>query len=73
MNRLCVPKEQFEHQSELFEKNGYHALNLQEAESVLTKNEKPVEIIVWVTLDDGYRDNYGSLFKAIKNRHQGDD
>ena len=54
-------------------KNGYYALNPQEAESVLTKNEKTVEIIVWVTLDDGYRDNYGSLFKAIKNRHQGDD
>ena len=54
-------------------KNGYYALNPQEAESVLTKNEKPVETIVCVTLDDGYRDNYGSLFKAIKNRHQGDD
>jgi len=26
-------------------------LNPQEAESVLTKNEKPVERIVWVTLD----------------------
>ena len=65
-NRLCVPKEQFEHQLELLKRNGYYALDPQEAERVLTKNEKPAERIVWVTLDDGYRDNYASAFKAIK-------
>ncbi len=32
----------------------------------MTKNEKPAERIVWVTLGDGYRDNYDSAFQAIK-------
>ncbi|WP_083312934.1 polysaccharide deacetylase family protein [Floricoccus penangensis] len=56
-NTLFVPQKEFEEQMKSLHDAGYYTLSPEEAYRVLTKNEKPAEKIVWVTLDDGYVDN----------------
>ncbi|WEV61034.1 polysaccharide deacetylase family protein [Streptococcaceae bacterium ESL0729] len=56
-NTLFVPPAEFEMEMKALKDAGYYTLSPDEAYRVLTKNEKPADKIVWVTLDDGYVDN----------------
>ncbi|WEV45523.1 polysaccharide deacetylase family protein [Streptococcaceae bacterium ESL0687] len=56
-NTLFVPPAEFEMEMKTLKDAGYYTLSPDEAYRVLTKNEKPADKIVWVTLDDGYVDN----------------
>lgn len=68
-NSLCLPPEQFEHQMELLHKEGYYTLTPSEAYRVLTRQEVPVgkeNKIVFITFDDGYKNNYSSAYPILK-------
>jgi len=56
-NTLFVPPEEFKEQMQALHDEGYYTLSPDEALRVLSKNEKPADKIVWITLDDSYVDN----------------
>ncbi|MBS7576873.1 MULTISPECIES: polysaccharide deacetylase family protein [unclassified Enterococcus] len=64
-NTLYVPKAEFQMEMAALKEAGYYTLSPEEAYRVLTQNEKPAEKIVWVTLDDGYVDNYNSAVPVL--------
>lgn len=68
-NSLCVPPEQFENQMKWLKQNHYYTLTPTEAYLVLKTNKVPSKKIVWVTLDDGYIDNYTAAYPVIKQLH----
>ncbi len=57
-NSLMMPPDQFKQQLQWLKDNDYYTLTPEEAYLVLTTNKKPDDKIVWITLDDGYRNNY---------------
>ncbi|HCM88346.1 MULTISPECIES: polysaccharide deacetylase family protein [Vagococcus] len=65
-NSLKVPPIEFEEHMKWLKDNGYYTLTPEEAYIVLTENKKPAEKIVWVTLDDGYLNNYTDGFPILK-------
>ncbi|MCP0887276.1 polysaccharide deacetylase family protein [Ligilactobacillus sp. WILCCON 0076] len=65
-NSLCVSPEKFKQEMQWLKKHGYYTLTAAEAYRVLTTNEKPAKKIVWVTLDDGYEDNYTAAYPILK-------
>lgn len=64
-NSLYVPKDEFQMEMSALKEAGYYTLSPAEAYRVLTQNEKPAEKIVWITLDDGYMDNYNSAVPIL--------
>lgn len=68
-NTLKVPPVEFKEHLQWLKDNDYYTLTPEEAYIVLTENKKPAEKIVWLTLDDGYLNNYTDgfpLFKEMK-------
>lgn len=65
-NTLKVPPEEFQQHMEWLKENDYYTLTPEEAYIVLTENKKPKENIVWVTLDDGYLNNYTDGFPILE-------
>ncbi|RHH69507.1 MULTISPECIES: polysaccharide deacetylase family protein [Vagococcus] len=65
-NTLKLPPEEFKEQMEWLKENDYYTLTPEEAYIVLTENKKPKEKIVWITLDDGYLNNYTDGFPILK-------
>lgn len=66
-NSLKVPPAEFKEHMKWLKDNGYYTLTPEEAYIVLTENKKPAEKIVWVTLDDGYLNNYTEGFPILKD------
>lgn len=65
-NTLKLPPEEFQQHMEWLKENDYYTLTPEEAYIVLTENKKPKENIVWVTLDDGYLNNYTDGFPILE-------
>lgn len=65
-NTLKLPPEEFKEQMEWLKENDYYTLTPEEAYIVLTENKKPKENIVWITLDDGYLNNYTDGFPILE-------
>ncbi len=65
-NSLKVPPAEFKEHLEWLKQNNYYTLTPEEAYLVLTENKKPAEKIVWITLDDGYLNNYTDAFPIFK-------
>lgn len=68
-NTLKVPPHEFKEHMEWLKENDYYTLSPEEAYIVLTQNKKPKDNIVWVTLDDGYLNNYTEgypIFEELK-------
>ncbi|WP_334329896.1 polysaccharide deacetylase family protein [Companilactobacillus sp. HBUAS59699] len=68
-NSLNVPIEQFEEEISYLKSHDYYFLSPHEAYAVLKTNKKPHRNIVWVTLDDGYKNNFDALKNIYKNYH----
>ena len=65
-NTLKVPPHEFKEHLTWLKEEDYYMLTPEEAYLVLTENKKPAEKIVWVTLDDGYLNNYTEGFPILK-------
>ncbi|MDN2453916.1 polysaccharide deacetylase family protein [Lactobacillus sp. UCMA15818] len=65
-NSLCIPPEQFANQIKWLKQNHYYMLTPTQAYLVLKTNKVPSKKIVWVTLDDGYLNNYTAVYPVIK-------
>lgn len=65
-NTLKVPPHEFKEHLAWLKEEDYYMLTPEEAYLVLTENKKPAEKIVWVTLDDGYLNNYTEGFPILK-------
>lgn len=65
-NSLKIPPAEFKEHMKWLKDNGYYTLTPEEAYIVLTENKKPAEKIVWITLDDGYLNNYTDGFPILK-------
>ncbi|WP_125568658.1 polysaccharide deacetylase family protein [Companilactobacillus insicii] len=68
-NSLNVPIEQFEEEITYLKSHHYYFLSPHEAYTVLKTNKKPRKNIVWLTLDDGYKNNFDVLKNLYKNYH----
>lgn len=66
-NTLKLPPEEFKQHMEWLKEHDYYTLTPEEAYVVLTENKKPKENIVWVTLDDGYLNNFTEGFPILED------
>ncbi|AQP53072.1 hypothetical protein CBF34_02835 [Vagococcus penaei] len=69
-NTLKVPPAEFKEHLKWLKDNGYYTLSTEEAYLVLTEQKKPADKIVWITLDDGYLNNFEAGFPALKENNQ---
>ncbi|WP_143462581.1 polysaccharide deacetylase family protein [Levilactobacillus enshiensis] len=67
-NQLRVPLQQFDQEMTYLKRHHYRTLTTAEAIRALTTNTVPQKKVVWVTLDDAYRDNLKILPVLRKNR-----
>lgn len=65
-NTLKVPPTELKEHLQWLKDNDYYTLTPEEAYIVLTENKKPAEKIIWITLDDGYLNNYTDAFPMFK-------
>lgn len=56
-NQLRVPSRQFQQEMAYLQRHHYRTLTADEAVRALTTNTIPSKKVVWVTLDDAYKDN----------------
>ncbi|MFC6181489.1 polysaccharide deacetylase family protein [Lactiplantibacillus daowaiensis] len=65
-NSLRVPAKQFKAEMTYLKQHHYYTLTTAEAIHVLTTKQVPQKKIVWITLDDAYRDNYTKAWPILK-------
>ena len=68
-NQLRVPKKQFAHEMAYLKQHGYQTLTTTQAIRALTTNTVPQKKVVWITLDDAYKDNR-KILPILKKYHQ---
>lgn len=65
-NQLRVPAKQFRQELAYLKRHHYRTLTTQEAIRALTTNSVPQKKVVWLTLDDAYKDNLTRALPALK-------
>ncbi|UIF29000.1 polysaccharide deacetylase family protein [Levilactobacillus brevis] len=65
-NQLRVPKQQFAAEMAYLKQHHYRTLTTAEAIRALTTNTVPQKKIVWITLDDAYKDNLTNGLPVLK-------
>lgn len=65
-NQLRVPKKQFASEMAYLKQHHYRTLTTTEAIRALTTNSIPQKKVVWITLDDAYKDNLTNGLPALK-------
>ncbi|GAJ25706.1 polysaccharide deacetylase [Liquorilactobacillus sucicola DSM 21376 = JCM 15457] len=68
-NALRVPPKQFEEEMAYLKANQYYTLSTDEAIKAFETNSLPQKKVVWITLDDAYKDNYTAAFPILKKYH----
>ncbi|MGY5339733.1 polysaccharide deacetylase family protein [Levilactobacillus spicheri] len=68
-NQLRVPAAQFRREMVYLKRHHYRTLTTQEAIRALTTNTVPQKKVVWITLDDAYRDNLTRALPILKETH----
>jgi len=68
-NQLRVPLQQFDREMTYLRHHHYRTLTTAEAIRALTTNTVPQKKVVWVTLDDAYRDNL-KILPVLRRNHQ---
>lgn len=69
-NQLRVPAKEFQTQMTYLKHHGYRTLTANEAVYALKHHRVPQKKIVWVTLDDSYKDNMTAAWPIVKQNHQ---
>jgi len=65
-NAVRLPVEKFEEQMKYLKDNGYYTITLTDLYDYLMKNTPVPEKSVVLTFDDGYEDNYITMFPILK-------
>ncbi|ANZ70073.1 polysaccharide deacetylase family protein [Pediococcus claussenii] len=65
-NTLRIPSDQFNQQMKWLKEKNYYTLTPREAARVIMKHEVPNRPFIWITLDDGYENNYRKAFPVIQ-------
>lgn len=65
-NQLRVPKKQFTAEMAYLKQHHYRTLTTAEAIRALTTNTVPQKKVVWITLDDAYKDNLTNGLPALE-------
>ncbi|WP_407885455.1 polysaccharide deacetylase family protein [Levilactobacillus sp. N40-8-2] len=65
-NQLRVPKKQFASEMAYLKQHHYRTLTTTEAIRALTTNTVPQKKVVWITLDDAYKDNLTNGLPALQ-------
>lgn len=65
-NSLRVPARQFQQEMAYLQRHHYRTLTADEAVRALTTNTVPQKKVVWVTLDDAYKDNLTHGLPALE-------
>lgn len=65
-NQLRVPKKQFASEMAYLKQHHYRTLTTTEAIRALTTNSIPQKKVVWITLDDAYKDNLTNGLPALQ-------
>lgn len=68
-NALRVPPKQFEEEMAYLKANHYYTLTTAEAIKAFETNSLPQKKVVWITLDDAYKDNYTAAFPILEKYH----
>lgn len=69
-NQLRVPASEFRTQMTYLKRHGYRTLTADEAVYALKTHRVPQQKIVWVTLDDSYKDNLTAAWPILKQTNQ---
>ncbi|PWG00402.1 polysaccharide deacetylase family protein [Levilactobacillus bambusae] len=68
-NDLRVPASQFQQEMAYLHKHHYYTLTTAEAIRAFKTNSLPAKKVVWVTLDDAYRDNLTKGLPILQRNH----
>ncbi|RXI78207.1 polysaccharide deacetylase family protein [Levilactobacillus suantsaii] len=68
-NQLRVPPAQFAREMAYLKRHHYRTLSAAEAVRALTTNSVPARHVVWITLDDAYRDNLTAGLPILQRDH----
>ncbi|MDV0431319.1 polysaccharide deacetylase family protein [Lactiplantibacillus sp. DA1] len=69
-NQLRVPAKEFRTEMTYLKTHGYRTLTANEAVYALKHRRLPQKKVVWVTLDDSYKDNMTAAWPILKQTHQ---
>lgn len=69
-NALRVPTKEFRAQMAYLKQHHYYTLTSTEAVYALKHHRVPQEKIVWITMDDSYKDNMTAAWPILKQNHQ---
>lgn len=69
-NQLRVPAKEFQTEMTYLKAHGYRTLTANKAVYALKHRRIPQKKIVWITLDDSYKDNMTAAWPILKQTHQ---